>query len=452
MSYQYDTLIYNVRIASMQRNGKPYGELPATAVAIKNGKIAALIPCTNPQDNANDSPVAPPVHGDTDAVSHTEVLEQPNSRRFQNAIAQAAIAIDGTTLIPQNAGQPVKLPWLLPGLIDCHTHLVYGGNRAEEFELRLQGASYVEIAQRGGGIKGTVEKTRQSDEDTLRNTAIQRAARLCEEGVTTLEVKSGYGLDIETEVRMLKVAKSLEQHLPISIQTTYLGAHAIPNEFSDNADGYIDFVCNQALPYVASQQLADAVDVFCETIGFSPAQTERVFACAHQHGLPLKAHVEQLSDSKGAVLAAKYGALSVDHIEYLADSDIPYIAQSGTVAVLLPGAFYYLSEVQKPPIDALRAHNVPMAIATDFNPGSSPLASLLTAVNMGCVLFQLTPEEALRGVTEHAATALGLQDRGIIEAGKLADLTLWNIDTPAELTYCINGHRPIAVFKEGKHV
>lgn len=446
MSYQYDTLIYNVRIASMQRNGMPYGELPPTAVAIKNGQITALIPCADLCENDLDSS-----HTST-LKNNVEALGSSPTNQLQNAIDQAATAIDGTTLIPQYAGQPVKSPWLLPGLIDCHTHLVYGGNRAEEFEMRLQGASYLEIAQRGGGIKGTVEKTRLSDEDTLRNTAIQRAARLCEEGVTTLEVKSGYGLDIETEVRMLKVAKSLEQHLPISVQTTYLGAHAIPNEFSDNADGYIDFVCNQALPYVASQQLADAVDVFCETIGFSTAQTERVFACAHQHGLPLKAHVEQLSDSKGAVLAAKYGALSVDHIENLADSDIPFIAQSGTVAVLLPGAFYYLSEVQKPPIDALRAHNVPMAIATDFNPGSSPLASLLTAVNMGCVLFQLTPEEALRGVTEHAATALGLQDRGIIDEGKLADITLWNIDTPAELAYCINGHRPIAVFKDGKHV
>ncbi|WP_076012984.1 imidazolonepropionase, partial [Alteromonas abrolhosensis] len=260
-------------------------------------------------------------------------------------------------------------------------------------------ASYVDIAQRGGGIKGTVEKTRRSDELTLLHTAIKRAKRLCEEGVTTIEVKSGYGLDLDTEVRMLRVAKSLEQHLPVSIQTTYLGAHALPNEFAEDSDGYIDFICDEALPHIASQTLADAVDVFCETIGFSTSQTERVFSCAQQHGLPIKAHVEQLSDSKGAVLAAKYGALSVDHIEYLADSDIPLLAQSGTVAVLLPGAFYYLSEVQKPPVDALRAHNVPIALATDFNPGSSPLASILTAINMGCVLFQLTPEEALRGAT-----------------------------------------------------
>ena len=419
MGYQYDTLIYNVRIASMQDNKLPYGELPPHAIAIKDGKIAALLPCDDSLD---------------------DVFEQAKS------------VIDATTLIPQNEGSTPKHPWLLPGFIDCHTHLVYGGNRAEEFEMRLQGASYVDIAQRGGGIKGTVEKTRCSDENTLLHTAIKRAKRLCEEGVTTIEVKSGYGLDLDTEVRMLRVAKSLEQHLPVSIKTTYLGAHALPNEFADDSEGYIDFICNEALPHIASQNLADAVDVFCETIGFSTSQTERVFSCAQQHGLPIKAHVEQLSDSKGAVLAAKYGALSVDHIEYLADSDIPLLAQSGTVAVLLPGAFYYLSEVQKPPVDALRAHNVPMALATDFNPGSSPLASILTAINMGCVLFQLTPEEALRGATAHAASALGLKDRGVIEQGKLADLTLWDIETPAELAYCINGHRPVAVFKEGKHV
>lgn len=423
MAYQYDSVIYNVRIASMQNNGLPYGELPSHAIALKDGKIAALIPCDN---------------------SLSEVLKQAKN------------VLDATTLISQDEGEDeganAKPPWLLPGFIDCHTHLVYGGNRAEEFEMRLQGASYVDIAQRGGGIKGTVEKTRCADERTLRNTAIKRAKRLCEEGVTTIEVKSGYGLDLDTEARMLRVAKSLEQHLPVNIQTTYLGAHALPNEFTDDPDGYIDFICNEALPHIASQKLADAVDVFCETIGFSTSQTERVFSSAQKHGLPIKAHVEQLSDSKGAILAAKYGALSVDHIEYLADSDIPLLAQSGTVAVLLPGAFYYLSEVQKPPVNALRAHNVPMAIATDFNPGSSPLASILTAMNMSCVLFQLTPEEAIRGATVHAAGALGLQDRGIIDVGRLADFTLWDVETPAELAYYINGHRPIAVYKEGKHV
>ena len=242
MGYQYDTLIYNVRIASMQDNKLPYGELPPHAIAIKDGKIAALLPCDDSLDN---------------------VFEQAKS------------VIDATTLIPQNEGSTPKHPWLLPGFIDCHTHLVYGGNRAEEFEMRLQGASYVDIAQRGGGIKGTVEKTRRSDENTLLHTAIKRAKRLCEEGVTTIEVKSGYGLDLDTEVRMLRVAKSLEQHLPVSIKTTYLGAHALPNEFADDSEGYFDFICNKALPHIASQNLADAVDVFCETIGFSTSQTDK---------------------------------------------------------------------------------------------------------------------------------------------------------------------------------
>lgn len=260
------------------------------------------------------------------------------------------------------------------------------------------------------------------------------------------------GLDIDTEVRMLKVAKQLEQLLPVSVCTTYLGAHALPHEFADNADAYINFVCERAMPLMATEHLADAVDVFCETIGFTAAQTERVFNKALELGLPVKAHVEQLSDSKGALLAARYNALSVDHIEYLADSDVPMLAQSGTVAVLLPGAFYYLNEVQKPPINALRSHNVPMAVATDFNPGSSPLASIVTAMNMACVQFQLTPEEALRGITVHAAKALGLTDRGVIDAGKVADITLWDIDTPAELAYCINGHRPTAIYKGGVHV
>ena len=419
MDSKYDTLIYNVRIASMQHNGMPYGELPPTAIAIKEGHIVALLSC---------------------------------DEQLNDALQQTSTVIDGSRLIPCNENEQPTLPWLLPGFIDCHTHLVYGGNRAEEFEMRLQGASYVEIAERGGGIKGTVKKTRQADEQTLLNTAIKRAIRLCEEGVTTIEVKSGYGLDVDTEIRMLSVAKSLEKHLPVTIQTTYLGAHALPNEFNHDADAYIDFICRDALPQIASLGLADAVDVFCETIGFSLQQTERVFSCAKQYGLPVKAHVEQLSDSKGAVLAAKYGALSVDHIEYLVDSDIPSLVKSETVAVLLPGAFYYLSEVQKPPVEALRAHDVPIAVATDFNPGSSPLASLLTALNMSCVLFKLTPEEALRGATEHAASALGLNDRGVVDIGNVADLTLWDIETPAELVYCINGHRPIAVFKDGKHV
>ena len=409
MNYQYDALFHNVRIASMQDNNALYGELLDTAVAVKDGHIVALI-------------------------------DAQNNSEFQQYAKAAKQLIDGNN------------QWLLPGFVDCHTHLVYGGNRAIEFEQRLRGASYLEIAQRGGGIKGTVASTRSASNGELLKNAVKRAKRLCEEGVTTVEIKSGYGLDIVTEVRMLKVAKQLEQLLPVSVCTTYLGAHALPHEFADDADAYIDFVCEQAMPLMATEHLADAVDVFCETIGFSTAQTERVFNKALELGLPVKAHVEQLSDSKGALLAARYNALSVDHIEYLADSDVPMLAQSGTVAVLLPGAFYYLNEVQKPPINALRSHNVPMAVATDFNPGSSPLASILTAMNMACVQFQLTPEEALRGITVHAAKALGLTDRGVIDVGKVADITLWDIDTPAELAYCINGHRPSAIYKGGEHV
>ncbi|TAP37432.1 imidazolonepropionase [Alteromonas sp. KUL42] len=409
MAIQCDTLVHNVRIASMQVSGEPYGALYNKALVINDGVITAIADLT-----------------DTDT--------------FETLKANAASVVDGNN------------QWLLPGFVDCHTHLVYGGNRAQEFEQRLQGATYLEIAERGGGIKGTVAKTRTANHATLLESAIKRAKRLCEEGVTTLEVKSGYGLDVDTEIRMLTVAKQLEQHLPLTVSTTYLGAHALPNEFDNDADAYIDFICNDVMPIVAEKQLANAVDVFCETIGFNTQQTEKVFQKAHELGLPIKAHVEQLSDSKGAVLASRYQALSVDHIEYLADSDIVHLAQNGTVAVLLPGAFYYLSEVQKPPVNALRAHNVPMAVATDFNPGSSPLASILTAINMACVQFQLTPEEALRGATIHGAAALGLHDRGVIDVERVADFTLWDIDTPAELAYCINGHRPTAIFKGGKHV
>ncbi|MFS1702423.1 imidazolonepropionase [Alteromonas sp. AMM-1] len=404
MSVQFDTLIYNVRIASMQPNGLPYGELSESVVALHQGLIAGLY--------------------------HADALSELSANTRINGHQQ----------------------WLLPGFIDCHTHLVFGGDRANEFELRLQGVSYKDIALQGGGIKSTVAKTRAASEAELLNSALKRAKRLTEEGVTTVEVKSGYGLDNDTELRMLRVAKSLESQLPVRISTTYLGAHALPPEFADNAENYIDFVCQTVLPNVASQQLANAVDVFCESIGFTTAQTERVFKAAQQFGIPVKAHVEQLTDSKGAVLAAKYNALSVDHIEYLAESDIPHLAESGTVAVLLPGAFYYLNEVQKPPVSALRQHNVPMAVATDLNPGSSPIASLLTAMNMACVLFGLTPEESLRGATLNAALALGLSDRGEIKPGKLADLTLWDINTPAELVYTLNGHRPTQVFFGGQHV
>jgi imidazolonepropionase len=401
MTKQCDVVIENVRIASMQKNGKAYGILSQSCVAIKDGKVLTIF------DSSDTS--------------------------YQNSKKG-----DGEN------------KWLLPGFIDCHTHLVYGGNRANEFEQRLQGKTYTEIAQQGGGIQGTVNATREASELTLLTSAIKRAARLAEEGVTCIEVKSGYGLDLHTELKMLKVAKQIAGHLPVSIVTTYLGAHTVPKEYRCNPDDYVQFICEQVIPAVAQQQLASCVDVFCESIGFSPAQCRKIFAAAKTHKLNVKAHVEQLSDLKGAKLAADFGAISVDHIEYLDPNDIPALKQSGTVAVLLPGAFYYLSETQKPPVAELRANQVPMAIATDLNPGSSPIASILTIMNMASVLFGLTPEEVVYGVTLHAAKALDLANKGQIKTGMDADLCLWDIEHPAELVYGINQHRPSAKWFSGK--
>jgi imidazolonepropionase len=401
MTKQCDLIIDNVRIASMQKNDNAYGIIPDSSVAIKNGKILAIF--------------------DGSETSY-----------------QSDIRYDGEN------------KWLLPGFIDCHTHLVYGGNRANEFEQRLQGKTYTEIAQQGGGIQGTVNATREASEKELLVGAIKRAARLVEEGVTCIEVKSGYGLDLHTELKMLKVAKQIAENLPVSIVTTYLGAHTVPKEYRSNPDDYVQFICDQVIPAVASQQLASCVDVFCESIGFSPAQCRKIFAAAKKHTLDVKAHVEQLSDLKGAKLAAEYGAISVDHIEYLDPKDIPAIKQAGTVAVLLPGAFYYLSETQKPPVAELRANKVPIAIATDLNPGSSPIASILTIMNMASVLFGLTPEEVLYGVTLHAAKALNLSNKGQVKTGMDADLCLWDIAHPAELVYGINHHRPSAKWFAGK--
>jgi imidazolonepropionase len=295
-----------------------------------------------------------------------------------------------------------------------------------------------------------VNATREASEQTLLSSAIKRAARLVEEGVTCIEVKSGYGLDLHTELKMLKVAKQISENLPVSIVTTYLGAHTVPKEYRSNPDDYVQFICDQVIPVVAKQRLATCVDVFCESIGFSPAQCRKIFEAAKAHALNVKAHVEQLSDLKGAKLAAEFGAISVDHIEYLDPKDIPVLQQSGTVAVLLPGAFYYLSETQKPPVAALRANQVPMAIATDLNPGSSPIASILTIMNMASVLFGLTPEEVLYGVTLHAAKALNLSNKGQVKTGMDADLCLWDIAHPAELVYGINQHRPSAKWFAGK--
>lgn len=327
-----------------------------------------------------------------------------------------------------------------PGLIDCHTHIVHAGHRAREFEMRLEGASYEEIARAGGGIVSTVKATRLANEDALLEEALPRVDALIAEGVTTIEVKSGYGLDQETELRMLRVARRISSERPVAIQTSFLGAHAVPKGAS--ADAYIDEVAIPALRAAHAEGLVDAVDGFCESIAFSPAQIARIFDAASDLGLPVKLHAEQLSNLGGAALAARYGALSADHIEYLDESGVQAVAQAGTVAVLLPGAYYTLRETQVPPVETLRRHAVPMALATDCNPGSSPLTSLLLTMNMGATLFRLTPAECLAGVTTHAAQALGLQDRGVIAPGMRADLAIWDVGDPAELTYRI-GFNPL---------
>ncbi|WP_372613174.1 imidazolonepropionase [Aquicoccus sp.] len=327
-----------------------------------------------------------------------------------------------------------------PGLIDCHTHIVFGGHRAREFELRLEGASYEQIAREGGGIVSTVTATRAASDAALIDGALGRLDALIGEGVTTIEVKSGYGLDHETELRMLRAARELGRRRAVEVCTSFLGAHAVPA--GAKADAYIDGVCIPALRAVQAEGLVDAVDGFCEGIAFDTSQIARVFDAARELGLPVKLHAEQLSNMGGTQLAARYGALSADHVEYATDEDAAALAKSGTVAVLLPGAFYTIRETQVPPVAAFRARRVPMALATDCNPGSSPLSSLLLTLNMGCTLFRLTPEEALLGVTAHAARALGLDDRGRIAPGLRADLAIWDVETPAELAYRI-GFNPL---------
>ena len=331
---------------------------------------------------------------------------------------------------------------ITPGLIDAHTHLVYGGHRAREFELRLQGASYEDIARAGGGIRATVAATRQASDETLLRDASRRARAMMNEGVTTLEIKSGYGLDAHHEARCLRVARTLGRQLPLTVRTTALGAHALPPEFEGRADDYIEEVCAW-LPALQAEGLVDAVDGFCERIAFTPAQIERVFRAAAALGLPVKLHAEQLSDSGGAALAARHGALSCDHLEYLSDDGIQAMAAAGSVALLLPGAYYFLRETRLPPVAALRAAGVPIAIATDHNPGSSPTLSPLLMLNMACTLFRLTPEEALAGMTRHAAQALGLQaSHGQLTRGRRADFVLWDVDHPNELAYGF-GHNPL---------
>ena len=344
------------------------------------------------------------------------------------------------TVRPQHAELDLGGALITPGLIDAHTHLVYGGQRAREFELRLQGASYEQIARAGGGIRSTVAATRTASDDTLFIAARERARTLMSEGVSTLEIKSGYGLSAEHEARCLAVARRLGRELPLGVRTTSLAAHALPPEYVGRPDAYIDEACT----WLADQQargLVDAVDAFCDTIGFTSAQTERVFRTARALGLPVKLHAEQLSDQGGAALAAGHGALSCDHLEHLSDAGIAAMRASGTVALLLPGAYYFLRETRLPPIGAMREAGVPMAIATDHNPGSSPCLSLLLMLNMACTLFRLTPEEALRGFTHQAARALGLADRGRLAAGQRADAVIWALDHPNQLAYPF-GQRP----------
>jgi imidazolonepropionase len=339
--------------------------------------------------------------------------------------------------------------WLTPGLIDCHTHIVHAGNRSDEFEARLNGATYEDIARAGGGIMATVRATRAVDEETLLAQSLPRIRNLLAEGVTTLEIKSGYGLDLENEMKMLRVARRVAQALPVRVATTFLGAHALPPEYAGRADDYIDAVCAM-IPELAGAGLADAVDAFCERIGFTAAQTERVFEAARRAGLPVKLHAEQLSDQGGAALVARHRGLSADHLEHASEAGIAAMAAGGTVAVLLPGAYYFLRDTTPPPVAALRAAGVPMAVATDCNPGTSPLTSLLLALNMACTLWRLTPREALAGATIHAARALGLHgDTGSLEVGKRADFALWRIARPADLCYAIGGNPCAAVVNGG---
>jgi imidazolonepropionase len=388
-------LLTNLQAATMADTGVPYGMIEDAVIALENGQIA-----------------------------------------WVGGQADVPAAYAGFTTHDMG-GRTVT-----PGLIDCHTHIVHGGDRAVEFEMRLNGASYEEVARAGGGIVSTVKATRAASEDQLLADALRRVDVLIAEGVTCIEVKSGYGLDVETELRMLRAARAAATHRPIRVKTTFLGAHATPAEFAGRDDAYIDTVCIPALRAAHAEGLVDAVDGFCEGIAFDPVQIARVFDVAQSLGLPVKLHAEQLSNLGGAKFAASYGALSADHIEYLDEDGVVALAAAGTVAVILPGAFYTLRETQAPPLDLLRKHNVPMALATDINPGSSPLNSLLLAMNMGCTLFRMRPEEALRGVTQNGARALGLTDTGVIAKGMRAELAVWDIKHPAELSYRI-GFNPL---------
>ena len=397
-------ILTNAALATMEHGVRPYGLIPTGAVAMDGGRIAWC----GPADAMPDDYAAWP------------------RRDLEGRL-------------------------VTPALIDCHTHIVYGGDRAREFEMRLEGMSYEDVARAGGGIFSTVEATRKAGPDTLLAGALPRIDALIAEGVSTIEIKSGYGLDIETELTMLRTARRIAAERPVRVRTSFLGAHAIPPVYEGRSDAYLDEVCLPALEAAHAQRLVDAVDGFCEGIAFTPAQIERVFERARALGLPVKLHAEQLSDLGGAGLAAKHGALSADHLEYAGEAGVRSLAESGTVAVLLPGAFYTLHATRHPPVELFRRHGVPMAIATDCNPGSSPLASLLLAMNMACTLFRLTPEEALAGATREAARALGLTDTGRIAPGLRADLAIWDVAHPAELAYRI-GFNPLAerIFAEAE--
>ena len=367
-------------------------------------------------------------------------------------IAWLGKAVDAPAELVANPAQTLDAAggWATPGLIDCHTHLVFGADRAHEFEMRLQGASYEDIARAGGGILSTVKATRAASEDELFASASARLATLLAHGVTSVEIKSGYGLDVGSELRMLRVARRLAEEHPVAVSTTLLAAHALPPEFETDRDAYLSLVCDEMIPAVAAEGLADAVDAFCEGIAFTREECARVFEAGARHGLAIRLHADQLSDLGGAALAAEHGARSADHLEYASEAGVQAMAEAGVTAVVLPGAFYFLGGGQAPPIEAFRRNGVPIAVATDLNPGSSPVASPLAAMNMACVLFGLTPEEALAGMTRNAAPVLGdAGDLGTLEVGSRADLAVWSVDRPAELSYWVGSNPCRAVVQDG---
>lgn len=401
----WDLMLTNARIATMRDNDVAYGVIESAAIGIAEGRIAWIGP-------------------ESDLPAHVNCKK---------------LSLNGR--------------WLTPALIDCHTHLVFGGDRAEEFEQRRSGVTYEEIAKAGGGILSTVRATRNASQDELAKAAAVRLHALSREGVSTIEIKSGYGLDVDNEIKMLRVARSLAGLSGISVSTSFLGAHTVPPEFKGKSDQYIEMLCNEALPQAADAGLVDAVDAYCENIAFSTDQVARLFETASSLNLPVRLHADQLSDTGGAELAASYHALSADHLEYTSENGVRALASAGTVAVLLPGAFLTLGETHRPPVDLLRAHKVPIAVATDCNPGTSPVCSLRAAMNLATSLFKLTPEECLAGVTREAARALGLlHDRGTLEPGKRADIAVWDIGHPRELTYWLGLNELSDLFIDGREI